>query len=114
VVVSVQVDLTPRVLAQLQADVLDFTHEHDSAAVLVDVAGVTLLDAEDFEALRAMLRMVRLLGARPILSGLRPGVVSALVELGVDFSGVETALDLDDAFARVEGGGSLRRSGGRG
>jgi rsbT antagonist protein RsbS len=42
--------------------------------------------------------MTGLMGAQTILSGLRPGVVSALIDLGVEPEGLTAALNLDDAF----------------
>ena len=42
--------------------------------------------------------MAELMGARCLLAGLRPGVVSALLEIGVDARGVEAVLNLDEAF----------------
>ena len=46
--------------------------------------------------------MAALMGARTVVVGLRPGVVSALVELNVDTGNFDTLLDLDDAFALFE------------
>ena len=50
-----------------------------------------------------VVNMVGVMGSRPILAGLKPGVVSALISLGLSGDGLETALNLDDAFARIEG-----------
>jgi hypothetical protein len=46
--------------------------------------------------------MAAVMGARPIIAGLRPGVVSALVQLGADADDVEAALNLDEAFRLLE------------
>jgi hypothetical protein len=46
--------------------------------------------------------MTRLLGARSLLVGLRPGVVSALMQVEADIDGLEAAIDLDAAYARLE------------
>ena len=42
--------------------------------------------------------MAALMGAQTIVSGLRAGVVSSLVELGADTEDIVATLDLDDAF----------------
>ena len=42
--------------------------------------------------------MASVMGAAPIIVGLKPGVVSALVDMDVDTSGVQAALNLDDAL----------------
>jgi hypothetical protein len=46
--------------------------------------------------------MARLLGARVVLAGLRPGVVAALITMGEDAKGMLTALTLDDALLALE------------
>ncbi len=43
-----------------------------------------------------------LLGAESILAGLRPGIVSALVETGTDVDGLRAAINLDAAFALLQ------------
>ena len=45
--------------------------------------------------------MAAVMGTRPVLCGLRPGVVSALVDLDVDVRGLETCRDLDAAVERL-------------
>ena len=44
---------------------------------------------------------VALMGARTVLAGLRPGVVSALVDLGADIDGIDAAMDVDDALRKA-------------
>ena len=98
VVASIQVDLTAEVLQQFRADLLELLHESGSRGVILDVSGVQIMDYEDFEVLRRTMAMAALMGARTVVTGLRAGVVSSLVELGADTEDIVAALDLDDAF----------------
>ncbi len=102
VVASIQVDLTEDVLAVFRDDLLGRLDETGLTGVILDVSGVAVMDAEDFQALRATMAMAALMGARCIISGMRPGVVSSVVELVDDFEGVEAAMNLDEAFAALE------------
>jgi anti-anti-sigma regulatory factor len=102
-VASVQVDLDEEVIRRFRGDLLDFIQLHGARAVVIDLSGVELLDPIDFEALHQTLEMVSLLGSRGMLAGLRPGVVAALVTLGVETSEVRAARDVDDALERLEG-----------
>ena len=104
VVASIQVELSSEVLAQFQQDLLQLLHTSGAASVILDVAGVDIMDAEDFDSLRRSMAMAELMGARCLLAGLQPGVVAALVELGARVDDVEAALDLDAAFGRLEEG----------
>ncbi|TFH24948.1 MAG: STAS domain-containing protein [Myxococcales bacterium] len=97
-VASIQVDLHDELLAAFRRELLERLQACRAAGVILDLSGVELMDAEDFEALRAYTRMASLMGARSVLVGLRPGVVSALVDLGVDIDGIEATLDLEEAF----------------
>ncbi len=98
VVASIQVDLDDAVLAQFREDLLRRLQESGCHGVILDVSGLETLDAEEFAALRRVITMTRIMGAESVLAGLRPGVVSALIECGIDTEGLTTAVDLDAAF----------------
>ena len=102
VVASIQVDLDDDVLARFRQDLLDRIHETGSRGVILDVSGLETLDSEELAALRRIIAMTGLMGAESVLVGLRPGVVSALIEAGADVDGLTSAIDLDAAFALLE------------
>jgi len=99
VVASIQAELDEEVLDALRHDILDCIGRSRAHAVALDLSGVEIIDRTDFDRVVRMLAMARLMGARPVLVGMRPGVVSALVDLGVSGDEIETALSLDGAFA---------------
>ena len=101
VVASIQVDLDDEVLRMFRDELLGFLRSTGARGVILDLSGVQIMDAEEFGALRATMRMAGLMGAVTVLSGLQPGVVSALVDLGADTQGVEATATLDDAFERM-------------
>jgi rsbT antagonist protein RsbS len=102
VVASVQIDLTEDVLARFRQDLLGRIHESGSRSVIFDLAGLATLDKTEFQALRQLMTMVEIMGAQSVLVGLRPGVVSALIEAGADTDGLLTAIDLDTAFDMLQ------------
>ncbi len=102
VVASVQIDLQEDVLRNFQKDLLEYVSSTSASGVIIDLAGVEIIDLSDWEALRRTMSMVSIMGARPVITGLRPGVASALVELGADAEGIETVHSLDEAFALFE------------
>jgi rsbT antagonist protein RsbS len=102
VVASIQVDLDDDVLARFRQDLLGRIHETGSRGVILDVSGLETLDSEELAALRRIIAMTGLMGAESVLVGLRPGVVSALIEAGADVDGLPAAIDLDAAFALLE------------
>jgi rsbT antagonist protein RsbS len=102
VVASIQVDLDDDVLAQFRDDLLARVHQTGSRAVILDVSGLETLDSSEFAALRRIVAIVTIMGTRSLLVGLQPGVVSALIEMEADVDGLQTAIDLDAAFALLE------------
>ena len=108
IVASVQLDLRPDVLASLQTDLVDLLGKSGAQAVVIDLSGLQTIDREEFEALRRTSDMARLMGARSVLSGLNPGVVSSLVDLDVNLIDVEATRTLDAAFALIEAEPSAR------
>lgn len=102
VVASLQIDLSEPVIVQFRKDLLEFLHSTGAASVILDVSGLDVIDWDDFNALKLAMSMAELMGAHSVVSGLKPGVVSSLIELGVDTGDINAALDLDDAFDLVE------------
>jgi rsbT antagonist protein RsbS len=102
VVASIQVDLDDDVIARFRQDLLDCIHETGSRGVILDVSGLETLDSEELAALRKIMVMTSLMGAESVLVGLRPGIVSALIEVGAEIDGLRAAINLDAAFALLE------------
>jgi rsbT antagonist protein RsbS len=102
VVASLQIDLSEDVIARFRKDLLEFLHSTGAHSVILDVSGLDVIDGNDFNALKLAMSMAQLMGAHSIVSGLKPGVVSSIIELGVETRDVNAALDLDDAFDVIE------------
>jgi anti-anti-sigma regulatory factor/PAS domain-containing protein len=70
-------------------------------AAIVDITGVESLDTLAANTLIDAARALRLRGVEPILTGVRPGVASLLVSLGVDLSGITVCGTLQDGVTRA-------------
>lgn len=68
---------------------------------ILDITGVANIDETTADALVQAARAVRLLGARAVLTGIRPEVADTLVNLGVDLSGIMTRGTLQDAIVHA-------------
>jgi anti-anti-sigma regulatory factor/HAMP domain-containing protein len=71
---------------------------HARLAIL-DITGVPVIDTQVAGMLIQVAQAVRLLGARVVLTGIRPEVAQSLVGLGVDLRGLITHSNLADAVA---------------
>jgi rsbT co-antagonist protein RsbR len=65
---------------------------------ILDITGVMNVDSAVADMLVQVARAVELLGARVVLTGIRPEAAEALVGLGVDLSGLTTRRTLQDAI----------------
>lgn len=87
-------DLDAARMAQLQERVLSFLEEHRAKVVLVDVTGVPEMETWVAQELLSLARGARMLGARAILTGIRPPLARTLVHLGVSFDEITSEATL--------------------
>ena len=71
--------------AEMTARVLEEVVSRNVQCVIVDWTGVETMDAESAQHLLDLVRCVQLVGAECILTGIRPAVATALLELDVRF-----------------------------
>ncbi|MGW0520813.1 STAS domain-containing protein [Crossiella sp. NPDC003009] len=69
--------------------------------VVIDISRLELLDSFAARLLMELAGTGKLLGARMIVAGMRPAVAITLSELGLQLTGVETALDAEAAMVRL-------------
>jgi len=90
--------LTDAVLGLIRERAVRAVHAAGSRGVIIDVSAVRTLDSAACGRLVELARMIDLLGAKTVFVGFQPGVVSSLMDLDVDFSGIQGAVNLEDAF----------------
>ncbi|WP_437855183.1 PAS domain-containing protein [Sorangium sp. So ce363] len=83
-------ELTRERGAQFTETLLDGISRQHARITILDVTGVPQAGPEVTDALIRAARSARLLGAEVVLTGIRPSVAQALVELGADLGGIVT------------------------
>jgi rsbT co-antagonist protein RsbR len=66
---------------------------------ILDITGVSIVDTQVANALIRASQAVKLLGARVILTGIRPEVAQTLVSLNIDLGGIITCATLQNGIA---------------
>jgi len=72
--------------------------EEQARVLLLDIAGVAVVDTQVADHLLKMTSAVRLLGAQTVLTGISPMVARTMVELGVDVGTMHTRNALSDGL----------------
>ncbi|WP_245677714.1 STAS domain-containing protein [Chondromyces crocatus] len=72
---------------ELAERLLPAISQRTAAKVILDLTGAEALDLEGAAALERLSRAVTLLGARPVLTGVRPEVARALIDAGIHAEG---------------------------
>lgn len=91
--------LDSRRAQQVIDSLLEGVARRRASAVILDITGVNLVDSQVADALMRAAQAVRLLGARVILTGIRPEVAQTLVGLGIDLSTITTRSSLQSGIA---------------
>lgn len=84
---------------QIMQALLDGLSTSRAHTAILDITGVRAVDSYVAAALLQSARAARLLGARVIITGIRPEVAQALVQLGTDWTGIETLATLQAGVA---------------
>jgi anti-anti-sigma regulatory factor/ligand-binding sensor protein len=69
-------------------------NQHRAKVVILDVTGVGIMDTGIVNHLNKTIQAARLKGARTIITGISDAVAEAIVDLGIDWSGVQTLSNL--------------------
>jgi PAS domain S-box-containing protein len=68
--------------------------EHQARVVILDITGVPIVDSGVAAYLNKTIQAARLKGAHTIVTGVSEAVAETIVDLGIDWSGIETLSDL--------------------
>src|SRR6201991_4665730 len=98
-IASVQAALTDYDAARLRHDLMERVSRYRAHGIIVDVTAIDVMDSFAARSLRTIAHMTRLRGADTVIVGLQPEVAFAMVQLGLVFDDMYTALDLEEGLA---------------
>ena len=93
--VTIQVDMHDQLASALQDDLTSKITEVSAKGILIDISSLDIVDSFIGRMLANTSAMARVLGAEAVVVGMQPAVAITLVELGLNLSGVHTALDVE-------------------
>jgi rsbT antagonist protein RsbS len=93
--VTIQVDMHDHLASALQDDLTSKIAKVNAKGVLIDISSLDIVDSFIGRMLANTSAMARVLDAQTVVVGMQPAVAITLVELGLNLSGVHTALDVE-------------------
>lgn len=93
--VTVQVDMHDRLATALEEDLSARIIATGARGVLIDISGLDIVDSFMGRMLGSIASVSRMLDAETVVVGMRPAVAITLVELGLELTGVRTALNVE-------------------
>jgi rsbT antagonist protein RsbS len=98
-IATVQAALTDSDTERLRQDLMEHVSRFRAHGIIVDLTAIDVMDSYAARSLRTIAHMIRLRGAQTVIVGLQPEVAFAMVQLGLAFDGMHTALDLEEGLA---------------
>jgi len=99
--VSIQVDMHDRLAMALQDELTNKVVASRARGVMIDISALEIVDSFIGRMLNNIAAMTRVLDAITVVVGMRPAVAITLVELGLQLTGVKTALNVDGGLALI-------------
>lgn len=97
-IATLQPNVDERYLHRFETDISFALRQGDFRTLILDATPLELIDATDFDRLRRVVDMARLMGVETIIVGLNPGIAASLVESNATIDGLITTLNLEQAF----------------
>src|ERR671934_2881488 len=107
-IASVQTALTDSEVLTLRDDLAEQIGKHRSRGIVLDVAGLDVIDSFVARSLRTIALTASLRGAGTVIVGIQPDVAVAMVQFQLNLEPLQTALDLEEGLEvlkRSTGGG---------
>jgi anti-anti-sigma factor len=98
----------------LTSRLLQAANEQRARMIILDIAGVSILDTSVARALLNTAQALRLLGCDVTLSGISASVAMTLINLGVSLDGIKTVRSPQEALAQHLGAAATIKSNGNG
>jgi rsbT antagonist protein RsbS len=102
-IASIQAALTDGEVLELRDALADRVGRDRARGVIVDVTALDVIDSFVARSLRTIALTARLRGAATVIVGIQPDVAVAMVQFRLNLDPLQTALDLDEAFALLDG-----------
>lgn len=102
--VTMPADPDDSTVLALQERVLGAMERYGTSRLVLDISAVDTFDSYFARTVAETAQMVRLMGGRTVIAGMRPSVAIAATELGLVLGRIPTALSIDRALDVLDRG----------
>ena len=99
--VTIQVDMHDRLALALEEDLTQKIVATGARGVVIDISELEIVDSFIGRMLDNIAGVSRILDAETVLVGMQPAVAITLVELGLNLSGIKTALNVERGMKMI-------------
>lgn len=93
--VTIQVDLYDQLAENLESNLIAMIKRVEAKGVLIDISAVSIVDSFMGRILGNIATMSRILDAQTVVVGMQPAVAITLIELGLPFQNILSALNVE-------------------
>ena len=101
-IATIQSAMTDSEAIRLRDDLMRQIGVYRSRGIIVDITSLDVMDSFAARSLRTIAHMTLLRGANTVVVGMQPEVAFSMVQLGLGFEDVHTALDLEEGLAFLD------------
>ena len=101
-VVTIQVDMHDRLAFALEEDLTAMVVRTGARGVLLEISALEIVESFIGRMLVSIAGVSRVLDAETVVAGMRPAVAITLVELGLELTGIRTALNVERGMAMLQ------------
>lgn len=110
-ILTIQVELHDKTAMGLQEDILEKIFETKPQGLVIDVSAVGVVDSFLGRMLSDTAIMAKTMGVETVLVGIQPEIAITLQEMGLELTGVHSALNLEKGIALLQGIGEADNGG---
>jgi rsbT antagonist protein RsbS len=101
-IASIQSALSDVEVLELRDDITERVGATRARGVIVDVAGMDVIDSFVARSLQTIALTAKLRGAETVIVGIRPDVAVAMVQFDMNLEPLHTALDFEEGLAVLD------------
>ena len=101
-IASIQSALSDSGVLELRDELTERVGATRARGVIVDVAGMDVIDSFVARSLRTIALTTKLRGAETVIVGIRPDVAVAMVQFDMNLEPLRTALDLEEGLSLLD------------